>query len=386
MMPKQPPWNDPRVRGWFFQTVAVLLAAGFFLNLASNTLDNLRQLNVASGFSFLEHTAGFGISQSLIEYSEASTYGRAFLVALLNTLLVAGLGIVLATVLGFVIGIAWLSPNWLLSRLAGVYIEFFRNIPLLLQILFWYTAVLSNLPGPRESLRAGSFLLNKRGLYMPAPVPQTGFEYVLWAFAIAAIASLILWRYSQWRRANAGAGLPVFWRTAGLLAGLPVLVYLILGAPLHFETPELHGFNFSGGLRAMPELLALLFALSIYTAAFIAEIVRAGIQAVNWGQTEAGLALGLRRTDVLRLIVIPQALRVIIPPLTSQFLNLTKNSSLAAALAYPELASVFAGTVLNQTGQAIEVLAITMAVYLSISLATSFAMNLYNSRIALVER
>lgn len=385
-MQKQAFWNDPRYRAWFFQVLAVLLAGGFFASIAANTVANLNQLNVASGFGFLQHTAGFGISQALIEYSEASTYGRAFLVALLNTLLVAGIGIVFATVLGFLVGIARLSSNWLVAKLATVYIETFRNIPLLLQILFWYTAVLSNLPAPRDSMQFGGMLLNKRGLYAPAPVGEPGFEYVMLAFAVALLGIIILRRLSERKRMNTGAGLPVLFPGLGLVFGVPLLVFWLAGSPLHFEVPELRGFNFVGGLRAVPELLALVFALSIYTASFIAEIVRSGIQAVNWGQSEAALALGLRRPEVLRLVVVPQALRVIIPPLTSQFLNLTKNSSLAAALAYPELASVFAGTVLNQTGQAVEVLAITMAVYLSLSLLTSMAMNFYNSRIALVER
>jgi general L-amino acid transport system permease protein len=385
-MQKQAFWNDPRYRAWFFQVLAILLVGGFFATIAVNTIDNLRALNVASGFGFLQHTAGFGISQTLIEYSEASTYGRAFFVALLNTLLVAGIGIVFATVLGFLVGIARLSSNWLVAKLATVYIETFRNIPLLLQILFWYTAVLSNLPAPRDSMQFGGMLLNKRGLYAPAPTGEPGFEYVMLAFAVALLGIIILRRLSERKRMNTGIGLPVLFPGLGLVFGVPLLVFWLAGSPLHFEVPELRGFNFVGGLRASPELLALVFALSIYTASFIAEIVRSGIQAVNWGQSEAALALGLRRPEVLRLVVVPQALRVIIPPLTSQFLNLTKNSSLAAALAYPELASVFAGTVLNQTGQAIEVLAITMAVYLSLSLLTSMAMNFYNSRIALVER
>lgn len=385
-MQKQAFWNDPRYRAWFFQVLAILLVGGFFATIAVNTIDNLRALNVASGFGFLQHTAGFGISQTLIEYSEASTYGRAFFVALLNTLLVAGIGIVFATVLGFLVGIARLSSNWLVAKLATIYIETFRNIPLLLQILFWYTAVLSNLPAPRDSMQFGGMLLNKRGLYAPAPTGEPGFEYVMLAFAVALLGIIILRRLSERKRMNTGIGLPVLFPGLGLVFGVPLLVFWLAGSPLHFEVPELRGFNFVGGLRASPELLALVFALSIYTASFIAEIVRSGIQAVNWGQSEAALALGLRRPEVLRLVVVPQALRVIIPPLTSQFLNLTKNSSLAAALAYPELASVFAGTVLNQTGQAIEVLAITMAVYLSLSLLTSMAMNFYNSRIALVER
>ncbi|MDO9459833.1 MAG: amino acid ABC transporter permease [Alphaproteobacteria bacterium] len=379
-------WNDPRIRAWFFQILAVLVVGGFIAIIVTNTVDNLNALNVASGFGFLQHTAGFGISQTLIEYSESSSYGRAFLVALLNTLLVAGIGIFFATVVGFLVGIARLSPNWLVARLATVYIETFRNIPLLLQILFWYTAVLSNLPAPRNSLEIGSLLMNNRGLYLPAPVGEPGFGFVVAAFFIALLGIVFLRHWSQRRRIATGRGLPIMWPSLGLLFGLPLITFWLAGAPLHFEVPELRGFNFVGGLRAIPELLALVLALSIYTAAFIAEIVRSGIQAVSWGQSEAAQALGLRRTQILRLVVIPQALRVIIPPLTSQYLNLTKNSSLAAALAYPELASVFAGTVLNQTGQAIEVLTITMAVYLGLSLLTSAAMNFYNSRIALVER
>lgn len=379
-------WNDPRIRAWFFQILAVLVVGGFIAIIVTNTVDNLNALNVASGFGFLQHTAGFGISQTLIEYSESSSYGRAFLVALLNTLLVAGIGIFFATAVGFLVGIARLSPNWLVARLATVYIETFRNIPLLLQILFWYTAVLSNLPAPRNSLEIGSLLMNNRGLYLPAPVGEPGFGFVVAAFFIALLGIVFLRHWSQRRRIATGRGLPIAWPSLGLLFGLPLITFWLAGAPLHFEVPELRGFNFVGGLRAIPELLALVLALSIYTAAFIAEIVRSGIQAVSWGQSEAAQALGLRRTQILRLVVIPQALRVIIPPLTSQYLNLTKNSSLAAALAYPELASVFAGTVLNQTGQAIEVLTITMAVYLGLSLLTSAAMNFYNSRIALVER
>lgn len=381
-------WNDPRIRSWSLQALTVLLAGAFFWYVIANAVENLTQLNVASGFGFLQHTAGFGIAQTLIDYSETSTYGRAFLVALLNTLLVAGIGIVLAAFLGFLIGVARLSPNWLISRLAAVYIETFRNIPLLLQILFWYFAVLSYLPGPRDSLVFGAnmILLNKRGLYFPAPVAEPGFAWVMAALTVALAGIILLRRWSRRRRLLTGHAVSMLWPVYGVLAGLPLLVFALSGMPVRLETPEFHGFNFAGGIRAIPELLALLFALSIYTAAFIGEIVRSGIQAVNWGQSEAAMALGLRRTAVLRLVVLPQALRVIIPPLTSQFLNLTKNSSLAAALAYPELASVFAGTVLNQTGQAIEVLSITMGVYLSLSLLTSLAMNYYNSRIALVER
>ena len=380
--------NDPKIRAIFFQAL-VLGSFGLFVwFVVDNTITNLEKQNIASGFDFLSTTAGFGIVQSLIDYSEEASYGRAFLVALLNTLLVSALGIFFATIIGFLIGIARLSPNWLLSRLAAVYIETFRNIPLLLQILFWYIAVLSNLPGPRDSLMlwgdAGA--LNSRGLYLPAPVPQDGAGFVVAAFLVALTIVLGLRHWARRRQRETGQQFPLFRVGGGVLIGLPLIVLPLTGVPYTADTPELRGFNYRGGIRLIPELMALVIALAIYTAAFIAEIVRAGIQSVSWGQSEAAMALGLRPGNTLRLIIIPQAMRVIIPPLTSQYLNLTKNSSLAAAMAYPELTSVFAGTVLNQTGQAIEVLGITMAVYLSISLLTSLAMNWYNARNALVER
>ena len=380
--------NDPKIRAFFFQAL-VLGSFGLFVwFIVDNTITNLERQNIASGFDFLSTTAGFGIVQTLIEYSEQSSYGRAFLVALINTLLVSGLGIFFATIIGFLIGIARLSPNWLLSRLAAVYIETFRNIPLLLQILFWYIAVLSNLPGPRNSLMllGETGALNSRGLYLPAPVPQDGAGFVLAAFIVAIVTLFGLRYWAHRRQRETGRQFPLFWVGSGLIIGLPLLAILLTGVPYTADIPELRGFNYRGGIRLIPELMALVIALAIYTAAFIAEIVRAGIQSVSWGQSEAAMALGLRPGVTLRLVIIPQAMRVIIPPLTSQYLNLTKNSSLAAAMAYPELTSVFAGTVLNQTGQAIEVLGITMAVYLSISLVTSLAMNWYNARNALVER
>lgn len=380
--------NDPRLRAWFFQALAVALAGALGWFVAGNAADNLARMNVASGFRFLNDTAGFGIAQTLIEYSETSSYGRVFWVALLNTLLVAGIGIVLATILGFLVGIARLSSNWLVAKLAAAFIEVLRNIPLLLQILFWYIAVLSNMPAARDSLQfaGGSVLLNQRGLYMPAPIAETGFGFVIASAVAALIVVMGLRRWARRRQEQTGIAPAVLWPGLGLLLGAPTLVFLLLGMPLHFEMPQLRGFNFVGGVRAIPEFLALLFALTLYSAAFIGEIVRAGIQAVSWGQNEAALALGLRRALALRLVILPQALRVIIPPLTSQLLHLTKASSLAAAMAYPELTSLFAGTVLNQTGQAIEVLGITMAVYLGLSLLTSLAMNIYNARIAAVGR
>ncbi|MDS4069131.1 MAG: amino acid ABC transporter permease [Candidatus Competibacter sp.] len=386
--PVKPPfWNNPRVRAILFQAIALAATVAFGLYIFDNTQANLRRLGIASGFGFLSSTAGFDILQSLIPYSATSSYGRVFWVALLNTLLVSALGIVFATLLGFVIGVARLSRNWLISRLALVYIETFRNIPLLLQIFFWYFAVLRAMPAPRQSLSLGeAVFLNIRGLYVPAPQFQPGFGWVLLALGIAAALAWLLARWARRRQMATGQQFPTISVSLALLFGLPLLTFWMAGSPLVWEIPELQGFNFRGGLVVIPEMASLLLALTIYTAAFIAEIVRAGIQAVSHGQTEASFSLGLNSGKTLRLIILPQALRVIIPPLTNQYLNLTKNSSLAAAIGYPDLVSAFAGTVLNQTGQAIECIAITMAVYLTISLLISLLMNWYNRRVALVER
>jgi general L-amino acid transport system permease protein len=386
--PVKPPfWNNPRVRAIIFQAAALLATVAFGLYLFENTQDNLRRLGIASGFGFLSSPSGFDLVQSLIPYSAASSYGQVFWVALLNTLLVSALGIVLATVIGFVIGIARLSRNWLISRLALIYIEVFRNIPLLLQIFFWYFTVLRAMPPPRQSLSLGdTVFLNIRGLYLPAAQFQPGFGWVVAAFGLAIVLAIILARWAKRRQAATGQPFPVLSTSLVLLFGLPLLSFWLAGSPLVWQVPELQGFNFRGGLAIIPEMASLLLALSIYTAAFIAEIVRAGIQAVSHGQTEASFSLGLHRGLTLRLIVLPQALRVIIPPLTNQYLNLTKNSSLAAAIGYPDLVAIFAGTALNQTGQAIECIAITMAIYLSISLLISLLMNWYNRRMALVER
>ncbi|MDG4550018.1 MAG: amino acid ABC transporter permease [Candidatus Contendobacter sp.] len=386
--PVKPPfWNDPQVRAIVFQAIALVATVAFGLYIFDNTQANLRRLGIASGFGFLSSPSGFDIIQSLIPYSATSSYGRVFWVALLNTLLVSALGVVLATLLGFVIGVARLSRNWLISRLALAYIETFRNIPLLLQIFFWYFAVLRAMPAPRQSLSLGeTVFLNIRGLYLPAPEIQTGFGWVLAAFGIAAVLTTLLARWARRRQRATGQQFPILSVALALLLGLPLLTFWLAGSPLAWQVPELQGFNFRGGWVIIPEMASLLLALTIYTATFIAEIVRAGIQAVSHGQTEASLSLGLTSSLTLRLIILPQALRVIIPPLTNQYLNLTKNSSLAAAIGYPDLVSAFAGTVLNQTGQAIECIAITMAVYLTISLLISLMMNWYNRRVALVER
>ena len=377
----------PEVRQFIYQVLLIvgLVFVGWWV--ANNVAENLRRQNIASGFDFLDRTAGFDIAQSLIEYSNVSTYGRAFWAGLLNTLIVAALGIVLATILGFLIGIARLSSNWVIARLATAYVEIIRNLPLLLQLMFWYFAVLKNLPAPRQSvvLPGGGFL-NVRGLFIPAPVPQAGFNVVEVVFVLGILASIGVYLWAARRQKLTGQQFPVFWTSLGLILGLPLIAYLLLGMPLSWEYPVLRGFNFQGGIVMIPEFMALLIGLATYTASFIAEIVRAGILGVPKGQKEAARAVGLTNGQMLRLVVIPQAARIIIPPLTSQYLNLTKNSSLAVAIGYPDFVSVFTGTVLNQTGQAVEVILMTMGVFLTISLLTAGFMNWFNTRMALVER
>jgi general L-amino acid transport system permease protein len=380
------PWRDPRVRSIVYQALTLIIVVLVFAFIVDNTLTNLRRQGIAAGFGFLDRTAGFDIGFSLIDYSAVSTYAQAFLVGLLNTLLVAALGLVLATILGFIIGLARLSTNWLVARLGLVYIETVRNIPLLLQLLFWYFAVLQALPHPRDSIAIGeAVFLNNRGLSVPLARLGEGAGATPVALAVALVAVVLLARWARRRREATGQPFPTALASIALLLGLPLLAFATVGAPVTFEYPEMGRFRLTGGLTLVPEFVALLAGLSIYTAAFIAEIVRAGILAVSHGQIEAASALGLRPAQTLRFVVIPQALRVIIPPLTSQYLNLTKNSSLAVAIGYPDLVSI-ANTTLNQTGQAVEAISMTMAVYLTLSLAISLFMNWYNRRIALVER
>ncbi|MTI46071.1 general L-amino acid ABC transporter membrane protein [Roseibium hamelinense] len=387
--------NDPKVRSLFYQVILVagLVALGYFI--VTNTIANLERQNIASGWGFLENTAGFGIIQSLIPYAETSTYGTAIMVGFFNTLMVAVVGIFFATIIGFVVGIARLSNNWVISKLAYWYVELIRNVPLLLQIFFWYFAVLRAVPGKRDKWSFGfdTFHLNITGLYGPKPIWETGSAFIVYAFILAIVLSVVIAKWAKKRQDATGQQFPVFLTAIGLIVGLPVITYFVTGMPVYLEHPNYvekgpilrRGFELGVGAKLIPEFLALTAALAIYTAAFIAEIVRAGIQAVSHGQTEAARALGIRNGPTLRLVIIPQAMRVIIPPLTSQYLNLTKNSSLAVAIAFPDLVSV-GGTVLNQTGQAIEIIAIWMAVYLSLSLITSAFMNWYNQRMALVER
>ncbi len=380
-------FSNPAVRAWLFQIIAVLAVISVAIYLIHNTVTNLSNRGITSGFAFLDRSAGFGIVQHLIDYEQGDTYGRVFLVGLLNTLLVSALCIVFASFLGFFLGLARLSENWLLRKLSTIYIETFRNIPPLLQIFFWYFAVLRNLPGPRQAVSAFDLaFLSNRGLYIPAPQFGEGLLAFIVAIILAGVASTGLFRFNKTHQIKTGQ-LRRTWPVAlGLFIALPLIAQGIFGAALHWDVPELRGFNFRGGMALIPELAALTLALSVYTSAFIAEIIRAGIQSVPHGQHEAARSLGLPHPVTLRQVIIPQALRVIIPPLTSQYLNIVKNSSLAAAIGYPDMVSLFAGTVLNQTGQAIETIAITMSVYLIISLGISLLMNIYNRRIALIER
>ena len=377
--------NNARVRGLALQAVLLLLLAAFFYDLALNTMDNMATRHIVSGFGFLWRKAGFEVSFSLIPYSGEDNYARALMVGFFNTLLVSAIGIVLATVLGLVIGLMRLSRNWLASRMAAAYIETMRNVPLLLQLFIWYRLVLSPLPQARDAITIGSASLSNKGLTLPAPQFGPG-AWMAWAGLLAAVLlSMFIVRWGRRQQEATGKKPPTGLLAALLYVALPVLFFAAAGWPVSFNHPVRSNFGFSGGMTLVPEFMALLLALSIYTAAFIAEAVRAGIAAVSKGQSEAASALGLKPGLAMRLVVLPQALRVIIPPLTSQYLNLTKNSSLAVAIGYPDLVST-GGTILGQTGQAIEVVLIWMVVYLTLSLLTSGFMNWFNARNRLVGR
>jgi general L-amino acid transport system permease protein len=379
-------YNDPKIRGLFYQALVLGMVIAGGLYLVGNTLENRARLGVASGYSFLDRTSGFDISQTLISYSAATgTFGRAFVVGLLNTFYVAIVGIILATIIGFIMGIARLSKNWLVNRVALVYIEVIRNLPLLLQLIFWYAVVLGALPPPRESIEILGGALNVRGLFLPRPIFVDGFRAELVALLLAIAGVFFLRRWARARFERTGQPFHTFWVGLAVLIGVPVLAHLVLGGPVEMEYPVLGAFRVQGGFVLLPEFLAIVLGLAVYTGAFIAEIVRSGILAVNKGQWEAAGALGLSRAHTLRLVVVPQAMRVIIPPQTSQYLNLTKNSSLGVAIGYPDFFNI-ASTINNQTGQAVEVIAITMGVYLALSLLISTFMNWYNARMALVER
>jgi general L-amino acid transport system permease protein len=379
-------WSDPRFRAIIWQIVILGIIGLIAWYLIGNTNRNLAARHIATGFGFMSRTAGIPIGESLISYNPAEdTYGRALLIGVLNTLRVAVVGVVLATILGTLIGIGRLSKNWLMARLTAFYVETIRDLPLLLQLLFWYT-ILQSLPAPRNAISVGhAAFLSNRGLKLPTLDWEFAHTAALLALLAGAVGTWFWNRHARLRQEATGERPAVWPVAAGLLLVLPLLVWALFGAPLHWDVPALRGFNFQGGANVSPEYFALLIGLVTYTAGYIAEIVRSGIQAVAWGQWEAAGALGLKRGAVLRHIVLPQAMRVIIPPMTSQYLNLTKNSSLAVAIGYQDLVSI-ANTTLNQTGQAIEGIAVIMAVYLTISLSISLFMNWYNAHIALVER
>jgi general L-amino acid transport system permease protein len=384
--PRVAPWNDPVIRGWFFQLVVIGLFVLLAVYLVQNTMANLERQKIASGFGFLDKEAGFEIGDTIIPYSAADTYGRALLVGVVNTLRVAVIGIILATILGTLIGIGRLSSNWLLAKICEIYVEAFRNVPLLLWLLLIAKYIRESLPGPRQAWNLlDAFFMSNRGLYVPVPEADPAHPYIGLAF-LAGIG--IAWAVARWARKRqeaTGQQFPRIWAGFGIIIGLPLLVWLLSGASLKLSVPALSGFNFAGGSVLQPEFIALLVGLVLYTSAFIAEIVRSGILAIHRGQTEAALAIGLTRGQTMRLVLLPQAMRVIVPPMTSQYLNITKNSSLAIAIGYPDLVASVNVTI-NQTGQAIEGILFIMAAYLSVSLSISLFMNWYNKRIALVER
>ena len=383
--PHRVSWNDPATRALVYQVLALTLVGTGIWFLVHNTLHNLSMRNIATGFGFLNREAGFAIGESVIAYGPADTYGRAIFVGVLNTLRVGLLALVAATLLGVLIGVGRLSKNWLVTKITSVYVEVMRNVPLLLQLFFWYALITENMPGPRQAHNPlpGVFISN-RGLKVPG-LEGASLDWVLGGLALAIMAVLFLGHWGTKRQEATGRVFPLGRAALGLLVLLPALGWLASGASLTLDMPELKGFNFTSGLTLTPEFVALFLGLTVYTSAFIAEVVRSGIQAVNNGQWEAAGSLGLRRKQVLRLVILPQALRVIIPPMTSQYLNLTKNSSLAVAIGYPDIVSVV-NTTLNQTGQAIEGILIIMGAYLTVSLSISIFMNWYNKRIALVER
>ena len=377
---------DPKVRGLVFQGVMLAALILFVWWIIGNTIENLKRSNIASGFDFLNGRSGFDLAQTPIAFNSDSSYGRALIVGLLNTVIIAVLGIITAVVLGFAIGVGRLSRNWLIRKLSTVYVEIFRNIPPLLVIFFWYFGVLSVLPQPKESIELpfGGFL-NNRGFFLPKAIWGDGAWLIAAGLLVAIVLAFLVRKWARDRQMATGQQFPVLLTSLGLIFGFPLLAFVLTGFPLSFDYPIASTFNLSGGFQIKPEFLSLYLALSIYTASFIAEIVRAGILGVSHGQSEASRALGLREGATLRLVVIPQAMRTIIPPLTSQFLNLTKNSSLAIAIGYPDLVAV-GGTILNQSGQAIEIVAIWMVVYLGLSITTSMFMNWFNAKMALVER
>lgn len=373
-------YNNPKYRGWIYQALLAFFLIGFFYTIVTNTLDNMAAQGIKSGFSFLNTSAGFDVLMTLIPFETTDSYFRIFAIGILNTILVSIVGICCSTILGFIFGIAYFSPNFLIKKLATVYVEVFRNIPVILQVIFWYT-VFNMLPIARESINIGdTVFLNVTGLYLPKLVPESGSSYVYAAIAIAIVSIFVLKLWARKRQERTGQQFPIFAVGLSILLGLPLLSLFISGIPFYFDYPELKGFNFKGGITVIPEFMALAVALSIYTGAFIAEAVRAGIQSVPEGQTEAARSLGLKESKIMSLIIVPQSMRVITPMLNSEYQSLVKNSTVATAIGYPELFTVFAGSALNQVGQAVEIMFMTLVIYFALNMAISFVMNRFNKR------
>ena len=380
-------WNDKETRSVIIQIIAVALIFGFFAYIIRNAVVNLEAMGKGFSYNYLWQPSSYDINQHFIEYTSRSTHFRAMLVGILNTLLVAVCGIILSTIVGFLLGVLRLSKNWLTNKLAYIYIEYVRNVPVLIHILIVHGMIVHSLPVPKKAINLSDIaFLTNRGLFTPKPNPEPLFWIVFGLFVAGIIFYLWFKKYAQRVQDETGHRYPVFWIGLGAMLGIPILAFFILGMPIAWDIPELKGFNFKGGMVIRPEFIALWLALSLYTAAFIGEIVRAGITAVNWGQTEASSALGISRGRTLSLVVIPQALRIIVPPLTSQYLNLTKNSSLAVAIGYMDIVATIGGISLNQTGREMECMIIVLLLYLTLSLLISAAMNWYNNRIKLVER
>lgn len=380
-------YNNPNVRAVFYQILLVLGLGYFFYSIISNVLANMEATGIKTGFSFLGAAAGYDVLMHLIPFQSTDTYARIFVVGFLNTLLVSAIGIFFATLLGFIFGVARFSQNWLVRQVALVYVEIFRNIPLLLQVFFWYFAVLAALPGARQSLSLGeAIFLNVRGLYLPKMVGGDLFWVAEAALGLAVVGIFVLRRWAKKRQDETGKQFPVLNTSIAMVIGLPLLAMILTGFPFEMEYPALKGFNYFGGITVIPELMALAIALSVYTGAFIAEAVRAGVQAIPHGQTEAARSIGLKEKKIMQLIIVPQAMRVIVPLLNSEYQSLVKNSTLAAAIGYPDLFNVFVGTALNQTGQAIETIFMTIVVYFIVNMVISFLMNRFNNAVALVSR
>lgn len=380
-------YNNPKYRAWIYQSLLLLFLIGFFYSVISNTLNNMSAQGIKSGFDFLQTSAGFDVLMSLIPFETTDSYLKIFIIGILNTILVSVIGIIFATLLGFIFGVAYFSRNWLINKIAITYVEVFRNIPVILQVIFWYTAVLATLPSARESLSIGeAIFLNIRGLYLPELVGEAGSIFVYAAIVIAIISIFVILRWAKKRQNDTGEQFPVFLTSVGLLLALPLLALLLTGVPFHFDYPVLKGFNFQGGITVIPEFMALVIAMSVYTGAFIAEAVRAGIQSVPHGQTEAARSIGLKESRIMSLIIVPQAMRVITPMLNSEYQSLVKNTTIATAIGYPELFTVFAGSALNQVGQAIEMMFMTLAIYFLLNMIISFIMNQFSKRVAITTR